>query len=126
MWGVLVSFFGRGLAVAGGLAGGVRAAFQNVGDVDVAALEAHGLDDFREELAGFADEGFGLRVFIGARGFRLATRQHLANGIMGYLASPLWMAQLLVGIVLVLQSHYIRPEYFTKEFSLFPDWPRFE
>jgi membrane glycosyltransferase len=63
---------------------------------------------------------------IGARGFRLATRQHLVNGIMGYLASPLWMAQLLVGIVLVLQSHYIRPEYFTKEFSLFPAWPRFD
>ena len=63
---------------------------------------------------------------IGARGFRLVTRQHLANGIMGYLASPLWMAQLLVGIVLVLQSHYIRPEYFTKEFSLFPAWPRFD
>ena len=63
---------------------------------------------------------------IGARGFRLATRQHLANGIMGYLASPLWMAQLLVGIMLVLQSHYIRPEYFTKEFSLFPAWPRFD
>jgi membrane glycosyltransferase len=63
---------------------------------------------------------------IGARGFKLATRQHLANGIMSYLASPLWMAQLLVGIVLVLQSHYIRPEYFTKDFSLFPAWPRFD
>jgi membrane glycosyltransferase len=63
---------------------------------------------------------------IGARGFLLATRQHLANGIMGYLASPLWMAQLLVGIVLVLQSHYIRPEYFTRDFSLFPAWPRFD
>ena len=63
---------------------------------------------------------------IGARGFTLATRQHLAHGIMGYLASPLWMAQLLVGIVLVLQSHYIRPEYFTKDFSLFPAWPRFD
>ena len=58
--------------------------------------------------------------------FRLATRQHLANGIMGYLASPLWMAQLLVGIVLVLQSRYIRPEYFTADFSLFPAWPRFD
>ena len=63
---------------------------------------------------------------IGAKGFRLATRQHFANGIMGYLASPLWMAQLLVGIVLVLQSHYIRPEYFTADFSLFPAWPRFD
>ncbi len=63
---------------------------------------------------------------IGARGFVAATRQHFATGIMGYLASPLWMAQLIVGIVLVLQSHYIRPEYFTKEFSLFPAWPRFD
>ena len=45
---------------------------------------------------------------------------------MGYLASPFWMAQLLVGIVLVLQSKYIRPEYFTAEFSLFPAWPRFD
>ena len=63
---------------------------------------------------------------IGAKGFVLATRQHFATGIMGYLASPLWMAQLLVGIVLVLQSHYIRPEYFTADFSLFPAWPRFD
>ena len=36
------------------------------------------------------------------------------------------MAQLLIGIVLVLQSKYIRPEYFTAEFSLFPTWPRFD
>ena len=61
-----------------------------------------------------------------ARGFMLASRQHFANGIMGYLASPLWMAQLIVGIVLVLQSNYIRPEYFTADFSLFPAWPRFD
>ncbi len=60
------------------------------------------------------------------KGLLLATRQHLATGIMGYLASPLWMAQLLIGIVLVLQSTYIRPEYFTNEFALFPAWPRFD
>ncbi len=61
-----------------------------------------------------------------AAGLKLASRQHFATGIMGYLASPLWMAQLLVGIVLVLQSTYIRPEYFTDEFRLFPAWPRFD
>ena len=65
-------------------------------------------------------------LIIGGKGLALATRQHFATGIMGYLASPLWMAQLLVGIVLVLQSHYIRPEYFTADFSLFPAWPRFD
>ncbi len=61
-----------------------------------------------------------------SQGFDLASRQHFLTGIMGYLASPLWMAQLLVGIVLVLQSKYIRPEYFTADFSLFPAWPRFD
>ena len=66
-----------------------------------------------------------IRVMF-ARGFHLASRQHFATGIMGYVASPLWMAQLLVGIVLVLQSTYIRPEYFTQDFALFPAWPRFD
>jgi membrane glycosyltransferase len=61
-----------------------------------------------------------------SKGFVLASRQHFFTGIMGYLASPLWMAQLLIGIVLVLQSKYIRPEYFTADFSLFPAWPRFD
>ena len=28
--------------------------------------------------------------------------------------------------MLVLQSTYIRPEYFTQDFSLFPAWPRFD
>ncbi len=65
------------------------------------------------------------RIMPGA-GLKMATRQHFATGIMSYLASPLWMAQLLVGIVLVLQSTYIRPEYFTDEFRLFPAWPRFD
>src|SRR5271154_444331 len=61
-----------------------------------------------------------------SKGFVLATRQHFLTGIMGYLASPFWMAQLIIGIVLVLQSKYIRPEYFTSDFSLFPTWPRFD
>lgn len=66
-----------------------------------------------------------IRVMF-ASGFHLASRQHFATGIMGYVASPLWMLQLLVGIVLVLQSAYFRPEYFTSEATLFPVWPRFD
>jgi membrane glycosyltransferase len=66
-----------------------------------------------------------LRV-LPTKGLVLPSRQHFITGIMGYLASPLWMAQLLVGIALVLQASYIRPEYFTAEFSLFPAWPRFD
>ena len=60
------------------------------------------------------------------KGLHLASRQHFATGIMGYMASPLWMAQLLVGITLVFQASYIRPEYFTGDFALFPAWPRFD
>ena len=61
-----------------------------------------------------------------AKGLKFATRQHFATGIMGYLASPLWMMQLIVGIVLVLQAAYVRPEYFTNDFRLFPAWPVFD
>ncbi|TDR85410.1 glucans biosynthesis glucosyltransferase MdoH [Enterovirga rhinocerotis] len=63
---------------------------------------------------------------IGARGLKLATRQHFATGIMAYLASPFWLMQLVVGIALVLQTTYIRPEYFSGDFDLFPAWPRFD
>ncbi|MEH3148021.1 MAG: glucans biosynthesis glucosyltransferase MdoH [Methylobacterium frigidaeris] len=63
---------------------------------------------------------------IGAAGLTLATRQHFATGIAGYVASPLWAAQLVVGIALVLQTAYIRPEYFSTEFRLYPVWPRFD
>ena len=63
---------------------------------------------------------------LASKGLHPASRQHFATGIMGYVASPLWMAQLVVGIVLVFQASYIRPEYFASDFSLFPAWPRFD
>ena len=63
---------------------------------------------------------------LGARGFVWATRQHFTTGIMSYLASPFWLMQLVVGIMIVLQVNYARPEYFTEEFTLFPIWPRFD
>lgn len=63
---------------------------------------------------------------ITAKGFKLATRQHFATGIMSYLASPFWLFQLIVGIALVLQTTYIRPEYFARDFRLYPIWPRFD
>ncbi len=63
---------------------------------------------------------------IGAKGLLMATRQHFATGMMAYLASPFWLMQLVVGILIVLQVNYARPEYFTQEFTLFPVWPRFD
>ncbi|WP_375464286.1 glucans biosynthesis glucosyltransferase MdoH [uncultured Methylobacterium sp.] len=63
---------------------------------------------------------------IGAAGLSLASRQHFATGIAGYMASPFWLCQLVVGIALVLQTAYVRPEYFTSEFGLYPVFPRFD
>jgi membrane glycosyltransferase len=65
------------------------------------------------------------RVIL-ARGLKWSSRQHFATGIAAYVASPLWMMQLVVGLLLVLQTRFVRPEYFTREFSLYPAWPRFD
>jgi membrane glycosyltransferase len=66
-----------------------------------------------------------MRVVM-AKGLKVPTRQHFATGIFSYLASPLWLFQLIVGIALVLQTTYIRPEYFSRDLRLFPVWPRFD
>ncbi len=56
-------------------------------------------------------------------GLHWLSRLHLGLGIFGYLASPIWLSFLLTGVMLTLQAHYIRPEYFTDGFQLFPTWP---
>ncbi len=63
---------------------------------------------------------------IGAAGLRFTSRVHLGIGIMSYLSSPLWLLLLIIGFALALQSHLIRPEYFSQDFQLFPTWPRFD
>ncbi len=62
---------------------------------------------------------------IGAAGLHAATRQHFATGIAGYLASPLWLLQLVVGILLVLQTATERPDYFGGA-GFSPVFPRFD
>jgi membrane glycosyltransferase len=51
------------------------------------------------------------------------SRLHFLTGIGAYLTAPLWFLFLVVGIFISLQAHFIRPEYFAKGFSLFPQWP---
>lgn len=63
---------------------------------------------------------------IGAKGFDWVSRMHFGMGIMAYLAAPLWLAFLIAGLALALQAHFVRPEYFAREFSLFPIWPVFD
>jgi membrane glycosyltransferase len=63
---------------------------------------------------------------IGAAGLSFTSRLHLGIGIMSYLSSPLWLLMLGIGFALAVQSHLIRPEYFSHDFQLFPTWPRFD
>jgi membrane glycosyltransferase len=63
---------------------------------------------------------------VGAAGFSFISRMHLGVGIMSYLSSPLWLVMLGIGFALAVQSHLIRPEYFSHDFQLFPTWPRFD
>src|SRR6266404_3057697 len=58
-----------------------------------------------------------------SRGFHWVSRLHLLTGIGAYLTAPLWLVFLVLGILISLQAHFVRPEYFPKGFSLFPQWP---
>ena len=58
-----------------------------------------------------------------ARGLHWLSRLHLVNGIGSYVAAPLWLLFLLTGILISLQAQFIRPEYFPKTFTLYPQWP---
>lgn len=58
-----------------------------------------------------------------ARGLHWVSRLHLLTGIGSYITAPLWLLFLLVGILISLQAQYIRPEYFPRGATLFPQWP---
>ena len=63
---------------------------------------------------------------VGARGLHWVSRVHLIQGIMSYLASPLWLLLLLAGLTLAMVARYTEPDYFPNGFSLFPAWPVFD
>ncbi|HZV04047.1 MAG TPA: glucans biosynthesis glucosyltransferase MdoH [Gemmataceae bacterium] len=59
-----------------------------------------------------------------ARGLHWVSRVHLLTGIGSYITSPIWLFFLILGLLISLQAHFIRPDYFPKGFSLFPTWPQ--
>ena len=63
---------------------------------------------------------------VGAKGLHWISRVHLIQGIMSYLASPLWLMLLLAGLTLAMVARYTEPNYFPDGFSLFPAWPVFD
>jgi membrane glycosyltransferase len=54
---------------------------------------------------------------------RFAHRMALFNGVMSYLASPLWFAFLALTTVAAAQMTLLPIDYFPAENSLFPVWP---
>ena len=63
-----------------------------------------------------------LRI-IRTAGLHWVSRLHLAMGIGSYLTSPLWLLFILAGILIALQTRFVRPEYFGAGRTLFPNWP---
>ncbi len=59
------------------------------------------------------------------RGLHWMSRLHLVMGIMGYLASPLWLGSLLLSAAIVLEHEIVGPVYFGNVPSLFPNWPQY-
>ncbi|MFD2262836.1 glucans biosynthesis glucosyltransferase MdoH [Lacibacterium aquatile] len=59
-----------------------------------------------------------------ARGLHWVSRIHFLNGIGSYLAAPLWLLFLLLGVVAAFQAGFVRPDYFPKGLALFPTWPQ--
>src|SRR5262249_61614078 len=66
-----------------------------------------------------------MRVLL-ARKLHPMSRLHLLMGIMSYLASPIWLAFLAVGIALFAWRIGHHPVYFPAYETLFPLWPRFD
>lgn len=63
---------------------------------------------------------------ISAKGLRWPNRLHMLIGVMSYLASPLWLVFMTVGIVIVAQIATSGFDYFSAGMQLFPSWPVFD
>ena len=67
-----------------------------------------------------------LRVLLARKACISTSRQHFVTGIMAYVASPLWMLQLFVGIVARPAGELHQAGIFHERIHLFPTWPRFD
>jgi membrane glycosyltransferase len=64
-----------------------------------------------------------LWLLLFAPRLRMAHRMALLNGVMSYLASPLWFSFLALTTLAAARVFLLPVEYFTAEPSLFPQWP---
>jgi membrane glycosyltransferase len=62
---------------------------------------------------------------IGARGLHWMSRLHLGMGIFAYVASPLWLAMLMLSSAMVVDHQLTGDIYFGPTRTLFPLWPQY-
>ena len=67
-----------------------------------------------------------LWVLLTAPRLRWAHRMAFINGIMSYLASPLWLAFLALSTISAARLVLQPIEYFPQSHSLFPQWPQWD
>jgi membrane glycosyltransferase len=63
---------------------------------------------------------------LGARGLNPVSRFHFIGGIMSYVASPLWLLFLGLGLAIASINTLFPRAYFGVQKQLFPDWPIFD
>jgi membrane glycosyltransferase len=81
------------------------------------------LDDYTARDRRWCQGNLQHTAVLAARGLHWVSRLHLLTGIGSYVTAPMWLGFLLLGVLISLQAHFIRPEYFAPGFSLFPQWP---
>ena len=64
-----------------------------------------------------------MAVLLKTRKLAWTSRFHLITGIFSYLASPVWLLFITIGMLLSLQNSFLVPSYFGEGASLFPQWP---
>ena len=67
-----------------------------------------------------------LWLMFRGRGMRMAHRMALVNGIMSYLASPLWLAFLAMTTIETAHMVLFPINYFPDSHQLFPLWPQWQ
>lgn len=67
-----------------------------------------------------------LWLLVRSRKLRLAHRMALLNGIMSYMASPLWLAFLILSTIATTQQVLWPINYFPDAHQLYPVWPQWQ
>jgi membrane glycosyltransferase len=62
---------------------------------------------------------------IASSGLHWMSRLHLGMGIFAYLASPLWLAMLMLSSAMVVDQQFTGDIFFGPTRSLFPQWPQY-